>query len=129
MTRGATIWKASSALAKKCFAAWTSRVALNQNSRVFPRLSLLLGRDRPTPLSLSHRCASTRQESVVLLRCAQQRFSSSGAYRWTRAVHGRVINRESSFLHELFEVAVTEPIPEIPPYTQQNDLCFPHGAI
>src|SRR5258708_1179454 len=35
MTRGRGVWEGPSALEKKGFAAWASRVALNRNSRVF----------------------------------------------------------------------------------------------
>lgn len=75
ITRGATVWEAPSAFAKKRFAAWVSRVALHRNSKVFPRKSTARERSIHTPLIFAE-VSSTRHESVVSLRCARQRFSS-----------------------------------------------------
>ncbi|GHO71411.1 hypothetical protein KSC_103030 [Ktedonobacter sp. SOSP1-52] len=37
-------------------------------------------------------------------------------------VNGGVIDAESSFSHEFFEVAVTEGVPQIPSHTDKDDF-------
>ena len=39
-----------------------------------------------------------------------------------RKLHRRMVYCESSLSHHLFQVAVTQGIPQVPPYTQQDDV-------
>jgi hypothetical protein len=40
------------------------------------------------------------------------------------AIDGRVIDMQSPFLHQLFQVAIAERIPQLPAHAEQNDLGF-----
>ena len=103
---------------------YASRVGLSTNSREFPFESTARYRYVQVPLTLKY-ISSTRQESVVTFRWGHQRFSSSEAYRWTRAKDGRIVNLQSPFQHDYFQVSIAERIlAEAPTNAQEHDICL-----